>query len=446
MDFYTPEKVFAGWMNRNPICTSPADTDFYKLTMGQIIRHRDMGFTDVNARFDFMNRDPSMRLADIICIDELREQLNWAREAKFSPVEIAAIRGTPTSPLEDRRMFSLWYANDLRDYRFPEFELSENKEAGQLSLHTYGPYADVSLWEIPFLSIIAEKHYEGVWRKLFEEGYSRRRFAAFYHQMFARFVKNVDLLGKHPHITLAEMGTRRRHSKFTQWQNYEYMKSELPNQVVGTSNVQLSIVQGDTNAIGTVAHEMYMVQAALAATGTDQELRQSPYNVVRKFAEMYPEIPIGLPDTYGTTAFLKNCPDDVAHMMTGLRSDSKEPIAAVKEFSDWWNERNIPKEKRFAIFSDGLDIPKIIQNDGPIRQKTERYSNGVGTMITNDCEGLINDPRMRKVNIVAKVTKAGRQGEELQDCVKLSDVFAKRTGSETEVKRYEKAFGTEGHV
>ena len=61
-------------------------------------------------------------------------------------------------------------------------------------------------------------------------------------------------------------------------------------------------------AIGTNAHELPMVYAAVARD--EAELRQAPYAVLRDWATMYGgNLLVVLPDCFGTTAFLRNATD-----------------------------------------------------------------------------------------------------------------------------------------
>ena len=72
---------------------------------------------------------------------------------------------------------------------------------------------------------------------------------------------------------------------------------------IGTSNVKHAMDTG-LEAIGTNAHELPMVYAALA--DDDDALRDAPYEVLRDWATMYGgNLLVVLPDCFGTTAFLE---------------------------------------------------------------------------------------------------------------------------------------------
>ena len=93
-----------------------------------------------------------------------------------------------------------------------------------------------------------------------------------------------------------------------------------------------------------------------------------------------------LPDTYGTTNFLKHAPDWVASW-TGIRIDSKDPIEGGEEAIDWWLSRGQNPHEKLAIFSDGLDVDTIIDIHRQFHGRV-RVGYGWGTLLTNDFRGL----------------------------------------------------------
>src|SRR5690606_28255439 len=83
-------RVYNHTWKLDPIIRSLLDTDFYKLLMLQMIwtLHRD-----VHATFSLINRTKSVRVADEIAIDELREQLDHARTVRFTKKEMIWLAG-----------------------------------------------------------------------------------------------------------------------------------------------------------------------------------------------------------------------------------------------------------------------------------------------------------------------------------------------------------------
>ena len=121
-----------------------------------------------------------------------------------------------------------------------------------------------------------------------------------------------------------------------------------------------------------------------------------------------------LPDTYGTSNFLKNAPDWVASW-TGIRIDSKDPLEGGEEAIDWWLSRGQNPREKLAIFSDGLDVDLIQDIHRHFRGRM-RIGYGWGTLLTNDFRGLAPDGALDPISIVCKVISAnGRPALKLSD-------------------------------
>ena len=114
------------------------------------------------------------------------------------------------------------------------------------------------------------------------------------------------------------------------------MKERLGDALIGTSNVLLAM-DNDLEAIGTNAHELPMVLAALA--DSDEELQQSPYRVLQEWQRYYGgNLLVVLPDAFGTASFLREAPDWVAEW-TGFRPDSAPPIEGGEQILAWWRAK-----------------------------------------------------------------------------------------------------------
>lgn len=59
------------------------------------------------------------------------------------------------------------------------------------------------------------------------------------------------------------------------------------------------------------------------------------YEVDRQWQAHYPELGILLPDTFGSSFYFANCPEDIAKKHTGCRIDSKDPLDAIPEYVDF---------------------------------------------------------------------------------------------------------------
>src|SRR5690242_14219762 len=68
---------------------------------------------------------------------------------------------------------------------------------------------------------------------------------------------------------------------------------------------------------------------------------------------------IMLPDTFGTTQFLRDAPDWAADW-TGQRMDSKSPYVAGDEYVEWLKARGREPRNKLLIASDALDVDQIL--------------------------------------------------------------------------------------
>ncbi|MFK8075065.1 MAG: nicotinate phosphoribosyltransferase [Granulosicoccus sp.] len=415
-------RVYNHNFKSDPIVRSLLDTDVYKLLMLQTIwKERP----NVPVTFSLINRTKSVKLAEEIDEQELRAQLDHARSIKISKKELIWLTGNTFYGRE--RLFTKEFLEWLRHYQLPEYELTV--ENGQYKIDFKGDWADVTLWEIPVLSIISELRSRAALH-----GVGRFELDVLYARAKAKLWEKVLKLEKLPDLKIADFGTRRRHSFLWQRWCIAAMSEGLAEKFIGTSNV-LMAMDLDLDAIGTNAHELPMVEAALAEN--DEELLRSPYRVLKHWSRTYDgNLLIVLPDTYGTTAFLQKAPDWVADW-SGFRIDSKEPVAGGEELISWWEERGQDPKTKLLIFSDGLTVDKIEQVYKRFNGRV-RLSFGWGTHLTNDFSdcATVENKQLKAISLVCKVTHANGK-----PTVKLSDNFDKATGPEDEIERYRSIFG-----
>ena len=403
----------------DPIVRSVIDTDFYKLLMAQTIwrRHRDVAVT-----FGIHNRTTRVRLADIIDEGELREQLDHVRSLKLTRGESTWLRGNTF--YGKRQMFSPEFMDWLEGFRFPEYLLE--KRDGQYVLTFHGPWVETTMWEIPALAILNELRSRGVTKEM-----GKFELQVLYARAMTRVWEKIERLRRLPDLSIADFGTRRRHGFL--WQDWcvQAMMEGLGRAFSGTSNCLVALRQ-EVEAIGTNAHELPMVYAAL--TDSDEELAQAPDRVLEDWQEDYDgNLLVLLPDTYGTTNFLRNAPDWVRDW-TGIRIDSKDPIEGGEEAIDWWAARGQDPKQKLAIFSDGLDADVICSIHKHFHGRM-RIGFGWGTLLTNDFRGLAAEGALDPISIVCKVVSANGR-----PTVKLSDNPSKAMGPKAEIERYKRVF------
>ena len=405
----------------DPIVRSLIDTDFYKLLMCQsVFRYRP----DVDVTFRLINRSKDIRLADLIDEGELREQLDHVRSLSLARGESTWLRGNTF--YGKRQMFRPDFMEFLENLRLPAYHLE--KREGKYELTFEGRWPEVMLWEIPALAIIMELRSRAVLKDL-----GRFELQVLYARAMTRLWEKIEALrGLGPDLRIADFGTRRRHSFL--WQDWcvQAMIEGLGERFTGTSNCLIAM-RRDIEAIGTNAHELPMVYAALA--GSDDELRQAPYRVLADWHEEHDgNLRIILPDTYGTRGFLDGAPDWLAGW-TGIRVDSGDPVAITEYAIAWWKSRGEDPTQKLVIFSDGLDVEQMAALFQRFNGRV-KVSFGWGTLLTNDFRGLVPGDGLAPFSLVCKAAVAN--GE---PTVKLSDNPEKATGPADLIAHYRQVFG-----
>jgi len=437
----------------DPVTRSLLDTDFYKLLMLQFIwKH----FPRTRVSFSLFNRTSCVRLAEEIPTDQLIEQMEHARRLRFRKSELVWLAGNTF--YGRRGIFEPAFLDWLEhDFRLSDYSLS--LEDGQIQLTFDGLWTETTMWELYALAIIDELRTRFHLKRL-----SEFSLDILYARAKTKLWNKIERLRGVPGLSVADFGTRRRHSFL--WQEYvvNAMAANLGAGFVGTSNAFLAHTH-DLEAIGTNAHEIPMVVAALAAD--DQALKASQYHVLELWQSTYEgSLRIMLPDTFGTTQFLAGAPDWTTDW-TGQRIDSKNPYVAGDEYIEWLKARGRDPREKLIIASDALDVDDILglhayfggtllngavprdfrdAADFMDRQKWApgrriRLSTGWGTLLTNDFRGC--DPTYSNgfdpISLICKVSEA-----EGRPAVKLSDNYSKALGPPAEVERYRRLFGTAG--
>ncbi|MCR8825346.1 nicotinate phosphoribosyltransferase [Pseudosulfitobacter koreensis] len=404
----------------DPIVRSLIDTDFYKLLMCQsIFRNKP----DTQVTFSLINRTRSVPLADLIDEGELREQLDHVRSLSLSRGESTWLRGNTF--YGKRQMFRPDFMEWFEGLRLPPYQLE--RKGDQYELTFEGKWHEVMLWEIPALAILMELRGRAVLDDM-----GRFELQILYARGMTRLWEKIEALRTVEGVSIADFGTRRRHSFL--WQDWcvQAMQEGMGSKFIGTSNCKIAMHR-ELEAIGTNAHELPMVYAALA--DSDAELFRAPYDVLSDWHDEHEgNLRIILPDTYGTKGFLDNAPDWLAGW-TGIRIDSGDPAAAAETAINWWKSRGEDPRQKRVIFSDGLDVNKIIALQQQFRGRVQ-CSFGWGTLLTNDFRGLTPNDALAPFSLVCKAVAANGR-----PTVKLSDNPNKAMGPQSEIDRYKRVFG-----
>ncbi len=378
---------------------------------------------DTQVTFSLINRSKHVPLADLIDEGELREQLDHIRTLSLSRGESTWLRGNTF--YGKRQMFRSDFMEWFENLRLPPYHLE--RVGDQYELTFEGSWPEVMMWEIPALAVLMELRGRAVLR-----GMGKFELQVMYARAMTRTWEKIEKLRKLDGLKLADFGTRRRHSFLWQDWSVQAMIEGLGDAFVGTSNCRIAMKR-DIEAIGTNAHELPMVYAALAKG--DKALRQAPYDVLADWQEEHDgNLRIILPDTYGTSGFLDGAPDWLAGW-TGMRIDSGDPATGAETAIQWWKTRGEDPRDKMVIFSDGLDDDKIIELHQQFADRV-KVSFGWGTMLTNDFKGLVPNDALAPFSLVCKAISADGK-----PTVKLSDNPNKAMGPADEIARYKRVFG-----
>jgi nicotinate phosphoribosyltransferase len=405
----------------DPVVRSVLDNDFYKLLMAQTIFRRRM---NRRVTFSLINRTETVPLADMVDEAVLRAQLDHIRTLRLSRGESTWLRGNAF--YGERRMFDPEFIAWLEDFQFPAYQLE--RCGNQYELTFEGSWVETMMWEIPALAVIMELRSRAVLDDM-----GRFPLQVLYARAMTRVWEKIQRLAKLPELRIADFGSRRRHSFL--WQDWcvQAMLEGLGERFLGTSNCLIAM-RREVEAIGTNAHELPMVYAALAARKGDAALADAPYQVLADWQQDYHgNLRVILPDTFGTRSFLEHAPDWLA-TWTGIRIDSGDPVEGGELAIAWWRSRGQEPREKLLIFSDGLDVDQIEYLHNHFHGRI-RVGFGWGTLLTNDFRGLDVTGRLEPISLVCKVVSV--DGE---PTVKLSDNPMKAVGPPDAVAHYKKVF------
>jgi nicotinate phosphoribosyltransferase len=384
------------------------DLDFYKISMGQFVwKH----FPDTIVKYEFKNRTKGVKLAEIVPVVLVGDAIRRYGKLKITEEEAQYLKSLGT--LEDG------YIEFLKNINLPRPVISEPAD-GQMSITVEGKWSEAIYWETVILSEVNELYclvantMNGP-SKIIEGGRKR-------------LMDKISVLKKYPDIRFSDFGTRRRHSLKWHSEVIETLVKEVPGQLTGTSNVHLAMKYG-IKPIGTMAHEMFMVGSALFGD-SDVDILGSHGKILDLWYEYYGEkLSTALTDTYGTDFFFKDFGYERAKKWKGLRQDSGDTFIFANKALEFYTSLGINPKEKMIVFSDGLDINKIISLHNSYCEKIG-VTFGWGTNLTQDFEEIA------PLSLVMKAVECNGKG-----LVKLSDNIAKATGLEENVERFKRIFG-----
>ncbi len=375
--------------------SSILDNDFYKFTMQFAVVKL---FPKAKARYQFINRGKHSYPDGFA--DRLRERINGMSALRLTKGEklFFASRCPYIDPV---------YFDFLQGYRYDPEEVRIQQIGGELEIHIEGYWYRTILWEVPIMSMICELYYELTDQKRISDG------------EVVSIVKDKITKYDALNITIADFGTRRRHSYNVHDLVIKTLQGHPSKTFIGTSNVHFAM-KYETRPIGTHAHEWFMFHAAKYG------YKMANLLGLEHWSEVYRgDLGIALSDTYTTEVFFKQFDKKLTKLFDGVRHDSGDAIEFANKTIQHYVSKGIDPLSKTIIFSDGLDYDKVAYIVNFCKGKIG-HSFGIGTDFTNDV-GL---PRM---NIVLKMTEAFPDEGEWTPVIKLSDEPFKHTGDEEEI-------------
>jgi len=400
----------------DPIITSMLDDDMYKLTMQQAIFHQ---YPLDTSTFQFTCRNKGVDLARIL--------KNLVKEVKaLGDVRLTDNEANYLSTLS---FFKDDYIDFLLNFRYEPDDVIRgiHTEGPDLYMRYGGDTLERMMWEVKLLCITNELYFREIWDD--REGAASQNDDGYYLESdFAekegdlRLTKKIKLLNANPQLKFADFGTRRRYSKVWHEHVLRRLIAEAPDNLIGTSNVDLARRTG-IRPVGTMAHEWIM-----GHLGRVSNVRQAQKRALYVWLQEYgDQLGIALTDTFTSDAFFRDFDITLANAYSGLRHDSGDPFVFGDKVIAHYEKLGIDPMTKTVVFSDGLDfetalsISNYFQGRIKVDLKVFTDSYGIGTNVTNDV-GF--DP----LNIVIKMVECNNI-----QTIKLSDVPGKVMGSESQV-------------
>ena len=366
------------------IIESLLDTDLYKFSMMQVVLHH---YPAAQVEYRFKCRNPGIDLAPHI--EEIRAELEALCTLRFTEDELDYVRRMRFIKSDFVDFLGLFQLN-------AKYVTIAPTEAGngEIEILIQGPWLHTILFEVPLLAIVNEVYFRNT-QPDHDLAEGRRRLQA-----------KIALLRDTPdyeQCRIADYGTRRRFSRTWHEEVLIALRDGLGKQLAGTSNVWYAWKLGLT-PLGTLAHEYLQAHQALGP-----RLRDSQVAALEAWAKEYRgDLGIALSDVYGLEAFLRDFDMYFCKLFDGARHDSGDPFDWGERMLAHYRANRVDPRSKVLVFSDGLDIPKVMQLYEHFRGRC-LLAFGVGT-------NLSNDTGPEPLNIVIKMIRCNGQ-----PVAKLSD-------------------------
>lgn len=351
-------------------------------------------YPDVMARYKFINRGEHQFPEGFA--DQLQKEIN-------AMASLALTKDEKNFFTTNCPYLSPAYLDFLQGYRYDPNEVKITQNGPDVEVHVEGYWYRTILWEVPILCLISEIFYKLT---------NAQRISN--EEITKRTSDKVDLYNRLG-VTVAEFGTRRRHS----YEVHDVVMKELTNHkgksFVGTSNVHFAHKYG-VKPIGTHAHEWFMFHGARYGFKIANSI-----SLDRWVKVYYGDLGIALTDTYTSDVFFGQFDKKLSKLFDGVRHDSGDPIEFGEKTIAHYEKMGINPLFKTIIFSDGLNSEKVEMITKAFKGRIG-LSFGIGTNLTNDTD-------LKPMNIVMKLTEISSIDIKWTGVVKLSDEKNKHTGT-----------------
>ena len=388
-----------------PIIQSVLDTDLYKFTTSYAYSKL---FPRAFGQFEFVDRSN----------EDYPEGFDELLKQELKSMEMLFLTEGEEKFLKKKLPYlPPTYIDFLKGFRYNSSEVKVWMENGKLKVTATGLLYRVTLWETPILATISELYFKET-NQLPDLKY-----------MESSAIEKAKLL-KQNNVTYSLFGMRRRFSAEVEDRVTELLKAHSADNYFGTSNVYMAY-KHNVNVSGTHPHEWVQFHGSIYG------YKMANYMSMENWIDVYDgDLGTVLTDTYTTEIFLQNFSKKHAALFTSLRHDSGDPMEFVDKVIERYEELRVNPQIKYLVFSDSLNVEKAIAIKEYCGDKIGATF-GIGTNLTNDVGNNI-----KGMNIVMKLFRCKMtEKEQWHECVKLSDVEGKHTGSKREIHLAQETLG-----
>ena len=376
-----------------PIITSILDSDMYKFSMQNAALKL---FPNLKVKYAFTDRS-NIDYPEGFDV-ELRKQLEHLKALRLTAEEKDFLK-------TDCPYLDAAYRDFLSGYQYDPTEVGVMLKDNKLSIEISGYWYRTILWEVPLMAIVSELYFIMTGQAPIDRADRQKNNTS----KASTFQMN--------NVLVSDFGTRRRFSYQVQDELVADMVGSYNSKqfFMGTSNVHFAMKYG-IKAIGTHAHEFFMVHAALYG------FKMANYLALENWVKVYDgDLGIALTDTLTTDVFFKSFNKKFARLFDGVRQDSADPYLFADKTVAHYKSLGIDHASKVIVFSNALTTKEAVPLSDYTKKLGIKPRMGIGTHFTNDVG-------VKPLNIVIKVVSVEVLGEWVP-AVKLSDESGKHSGN-----------------